>query len=76
MVCMSLQLWEAVSGECVATLTGHKEEVLDVCFDLSGQLVATASADGETHIILFIHITDGSISYKSLQEFCVVLITC
>lgn len=31
----------------MATLVGHKEEVLDVCFDLSGQLVATASADGE-----------------------------
>lgn len=42
-----LQLWEAVSGKCVATLVGHKEEVLDVCFDLSGQLIATASADGE-----------------------------
>lgn len=44
---MYLQLWEAVSGKCVATLVGHKEEVLDVCFDLSGQLIATASADGE-----------------------------
>lgn len=41
------QLWEAVSGKCVATLVGHKEEVLDVCFDMSGQLIATASADGE-----------------------------
>lgn len=44
---MYLQVWEAVSGKCVATLVGHKEEVLDVCFDLSGQLIATASADGE-----------------------------
>lgn len=42
-----MQLWEVLSGKCVATLVGHKEEVLDVCFDLSGQLVATASADGE-----------------------------
>ena len=45
---MYLQLWETGSGKCVATLVGHKEEVLDVCFDLSGQLIATASADGET----------------------------
>lgn len=47
-LCTNLQLWEAVSGKCVATLVGHKEEVLDVCFDLSGQLIATASADGES----------------------------
>ena len=45
---MYLQLWETGGGKCVATLVGHKEEVLDVCFDLSGQLIATASADGET----------------------------
>lgn len=34
----------------MATLAGHTEEVLDVCFDLSGQLVATASADGESRV--------------------------
>lgn len=33
----------------MATLVGHTEEVLDVCFDLRGQLIATASADGETN---------------------------
>lgn len=49
-LCTNLQLWEAVSGKCVATLVGHKEEVLDVCFDLSGQLIATASADGECKV--------------------------
>lgn len=48
-MCMYLQMWEAVSGKCVATLVGHKEEVLDVCFDLRGQLIASASADGETN---------------------------
>lgn len=25
---------------------GHDDEVLDVCFDLTGQYIATASADG------------------------------
>lgn len=48
-MCVCLQLWEAVSGKCVATLGGHKEELLDVCFDLTGQLIATASADGENN---------------------------
>lgn len=43
-----MQLWEAISGKCVASLVGHKEEVLDVCFDLSGRFVTTASADGKT----------------------------
>ena len=47
---MCLQLWEAGSGKCVATLVGHKEEVLDVCFDLRGHLIATASADGEMEL--------------------------
>ena len=26
---------------------GHDDEVLDVCFDFTGQYVATASADGK-----------------------------
>lgn len=46
-VFVCFQLWETGSGKCVATLAGHKLEVLDVCFDLCGQLIATASADGE-----------------------------
>lgn len=50
---MYLQLWDAASGKCVATLVGHKEEVLDVSFDLSGQFIATASSDGELIVILF-----------------------
>ena len=33
----------------MTTLTGHTEEVLDVCFDLTGQLIATASADGNVY---------------------------
>uniref|UniRef100_A0A3B4AHS2 Uncharacterized protein n=1 Tax=Periophthalmus magnuspinnatus TaxID=409849 RepID=A0A3B4AHS2_9GOBI len=45
---LSLQLWDTSSGNCVATLEGHKEELLDACFDLTGQLIATASADCES----------------------------
>ncbi len=55
--CVCLQLWEAVSGKCVATLVGYKEEVLDVCFDLSGQLIAAASADGEINHSLKAYVT-------------------
>jgi dynein assembly factor with WDR repeat domains 1 len=32
-------------GECMATLRGHDDEVLDVIFDSTGQYIATASAD-------------------------------
>lgn len=28
-------------------LRGHDDEVLDVCFDFTGQYIATASADGK-----------------------------
>lgn len=41
-----LQLWDATNGKCVATLTGHDDEILDSCFDYAGKLFATASADG------------------------------
>lgn len=45
---MYVQVWDAESGQCLATLIGHDDEVLDVCFNYTGQLIATASADGET----------------------------
>ena len=47
-VCVWLQVWEVTSGKCVSSLAGHEDEVLDVCFDYTGHLIATASADGET----------------------------
>ena len=31
----------------VYQLRGHDDEVLDVCFDFTGQYIATASADGK-----------------------------
>ena len=33
-------------GECLATLSEHNDEILDVVFDITGGRVATASADG------------------------------
>ncbi|NXS52140.1 DAW1 factor, partial [Brachypteracias leptosomus] len=47
---LSLQLWNAVTGTHVATLTGHGDEILDVCFDYAGQRIATASADGSARV--------------------------
>ncbi|NWW74771.1 DAW1 factor, partial [Climacteris rufus] len=43
-------LWDAVTGAHIATLAGHSDEVLDVCFDYAGQRVATASADGSARV--------------------------
>lgn len=36
-----------MTGTQVATLRGHSDEVLDVCFDFAGHRVVTASADGK-----------------------------
>ncbi|NXD49565.1 DAW1 factor, partial [Corvus moneduloides] len=43
-------LWNAVTGTHIATLAGHRKEVLDVCFDYAGQRIATASADGSARV--------------------------
>ena len=44
----------------MATLAGHEDEVLDVCFDYTGQLIATASADGTTTEIQYtVYHTNG-----------------
>lgn len=69
LTCTCLQLWEAVSGKCVATLVGHTEEVLDVCFDLSGQLIATASADGE---IVKSHTISNTVVLKQVCFFIMI----
>ncbi|NWU59855.1 DAW1 factor, partial [Dromas ardeola] len=47
---LSVQLWNAMTGAHIATLTGHSDEILDVCFDYAGQRIATASADGSSRI--------------------------
>ncbi|NXD21064.1 DAW1 factor, partial [Spelaeornis formosus] len=47
---LCVQLWNAVTGTHIATLAGHSREVLDVCFDYTGQRIATASADGSARI--------------------------
>lgn len=39
------QLWDVPSGQCVHTLQGHEDEILDVCFNATGSKLVTASAD-------------------------------
>ncbi|NWZ63597.1 DAW1 factor, partial [Acrocephalus arundinaceus] len=50
MPCLCVQLWDAVTGTHIATLAAHSKEVLDVCFDYTGQRIATASADGSARV--------------------------
>ena len=40
------KLWDSRTGQVVATLRGHEDEVLDITFDYTGLNLATASADG------------------------------
>jgi dynein assembly factor with WDR repeat domains 1 len=38
------------SGQCIETFRGHNDEVLDACFNSTGNRLATASADGVARI--------------------------
>lgn len=39
-----------IIGQCIGTLSGHEDEVLDVAFDFSGQYLLSASADGTARV--------------------------
>ena len=38
------------AGQCIGTLSGHDDEVLDVAFDLTGQYLLSASADSTARV--------------------------
>ena len=38
------------SGQCVHTLRGHNDEILDVSFNATGSKLVTASADGTSRV--------------------------
>ena len=40
------KIWNVASGQCISTLRGHNDEILDVAFNLTGSKLVTASADG------------------------------
>ncbi|OCT81087.1 hypothetical protein XELAEV_18027900mg [Xenopus laevis] len=60
-------LWDSLNGKCVATLTGHEDEVLDVTFDTTRQLVATASADVRDPQLDQPHITHLNVGISGIQ---------
>ena len=47
---MSLFIASLFQGQCVGTLSGHDDEVLDVTFDYTGQYLLTASADSTARL--------------------------
>ena len=38
------------SGQCIHTLRGHNDEILDVCFNTTGSKLVSASADGTSRV--------------------------
>ena len=44
------KVWDVASGQCVHTLRGHNDEILDVCYNSTGSKLSTASADGTSRI--------------------------
>lgn len=39
------KIWDVGTGKCIETLRGHKDEVLDLCFNSTGTKLVTSSAD-------------------------------
>jgi hypothetical protein len=46
----ALQIWDVASGQCIQTLRGHNDEILDVSFNSTGNKLVTASADGTSRV--------------------------
>ena len=44
------KIWDIASGECIHTLRGHNDEILDVCYNATGSKLVTASADGTSRV--------------------------
>ena len=44
------KIWDISTGKCVETLRGHVDEVLDLCFNSTGTMLVTASADGTARV--------------------------
>lgn len=44
------KIWDVASGQCMYTLRGHNDEILDVCYNATGSRLATASADGTSRV--------------------------
>ncbi|CAM9437177.1 unnamed protein product, partial [Discosporangium mesarthrocarpum] len=44
------KIWDVGSGQCIHTLRGHNDEILDVSFNATGSKLVTASADGTSRV--------------------------
>jgi dynein assembly factor with WDR repeat domains 1 len=44
------KVWDVASGQCIHTLRGHNDEILDVCFNTTGSKLVSASADGTSRV--------------------------
>ena len=44
------KVWDVASGQCVHTLRGHNDEILDVSFNTTGSKLVSASADGTSRV--------------------------
>lgn len=42
---LALQVWDYEAGDFERTLKGHTDSVQDICFDQTGKLLASCSAD-------------------------------
>lgn len=49
-VCLCVQLWDVEAGKERATLSGHTAEIVSVCFNTPGDLLATGSFDHESRL--------------------------
>lgn len=44
------KVWDVASGQCIHTLRGHNDEILDVSFNTTGSKLVSASADGTSRV--------------------------
>lgn len=49
----AVRVYESRSGERCLTLTGHRSEVLDMCYNEKEQLILTTSDDGSARIFKY-----------------------
>lgn len=49
----SIRVYEALTGERSLTLTGHRSEILDLCYNAKQNLILTSSDDGTARIFKY-----------------------
>lgn len=49
----SIRVYEGRSGDKCLTLTGHRSEVLDLCYNPNGNILLTTSDDGTARIFKY-----------------------